>query len=307
MTTSSSESFASNGGPRIDVVVRTLALAARQRELMRALNSIQMLSGVNARAIVVVNGDRWHPPVLDMLRRRPGIFLHYLPEASAARAITAGRRVVTAPYFMFLDDDDELLAPGMQRLAAHLTNNSDWDVIITNGYFSSGGQRRPMYLDLHAHAVNPLRSLVGETWLCPGASIFRTESVAADSLNVNRDNQEWTNIAFLLAMTDLRIRFLDVPTVTYYDTKGSASKGLDHQEAALRLLEEMKSDPRVDAETLGAMERKYRNTLHILAHQYWRQGARRKAWRYHLRSMRPPFTFKYLLFSRKLLLPRRMP
>lgn len=307
MTASSDESFASNELPRIDVVVRTLALAARQQALKRALDSIQMLSAVDARPIVVVNGDRWHPPVLDMLQRRPGILLHHLPEASAARAITAGRRLVKAPYFMFLDDDDELLAPGLQRLAAHVTNDSDWDVVITNGYFSSGGQRRPMYLDLHAHADNPLRSLVGETWLCPGASLFRTESVSADALDVNRDHQEWTNIAFLLALTDLRIRFLDVPTVVYYDTEGSASKGLGHQEAALQLLEEMKADSRVDAETLAAMERKYRNTLHILANQYWRQGAHRKAWRYHLRSMRPPFTFKYLLFSRKLLLPRRMP
>jgi hypothetical protein len=142
---------------------------------------------------------------------------------------------------------------------------------------------------------------MAECWLSPGASIFKTDAIQAGSLNVRRDHQEWTKIAFLLAMERKRIRFLDIPTVTYSDTEGSASKSFVHQEEALYLLGEMKADPRVDKETLAVMERKYRNTLHVLANQYWRRGKLRKAWQYHLRSLRPPFTLKYLLFSRKLL------
>jgi glycosyltransferase involved in cell wall biosynthesis len=291
--------------PRIDVIMRTLADKARERNITRALDGIQSLSSVDARPVVVVNGDRYHPPLLQALRARSGMIVHYLSEASAVRARTEGRRLVTAPWFMFLDDDDELIASGMAQLAEHIVNHVDWDVLITNGYFSADGERRPMYLDLNIIAAHPLRSLVAEGWLCPGASVFRTASIDVDLLDVQHFHQEWTHIAFRLVMAKKRINFLDVPTGIYYDTEGSASKSHRHQEEAVRLLEEMMADPEVDPETLTVMKRKYRNMLHILAVQHWRRGHLRQAWRYHLRSMRWPFTFKYLLFSRKLLVPRR--
>jgi hypothetical protein len=294
-----------NGRPRVDVIIRTLALEARERELLRALDGIQNQSWLTARPIVVVNGERFHPPLVEALRQRPGVLFHYEREASAGHALAVGRTLVTAPHFMFLDDDDELVEHGLQRLARHLADNPDWDVLITNGYFSSNADLRPMYLDLATHAVHPLRSLLAECWLFPGASIFRTESISAQFLDVKRDYHEWTYIAFLLAVEGKRISFLDVATVTYYDTQESASKSFEYEEAALDLLDIMKADRRLDNKTLAIMERKYRNVLHTLASRCWRRGARRKAWHYHLRSMRPPFTFQYLLFSRKLLIPTR--
>ncbi len=297
--------YPENGRPRVDVVIRTLALEAREQELLRALDGIQNQPYLAARPIVVVNGDRYHPPLVEVLRKRPGIVFHYEREPSAGHALAVGRTLVTAPHFMFLDDDDELVEHGLQPLAQQLVENSGWDVLITNGYFSSNAQLRPMYLDLAALAAHPLRNLLAECWLCPGASIFKTESISAQFLNVERDYHEWTYIAFLLAVEGKRISFLDVPTVTYFNTENSASKSFEYEEAALDLLDTMKADDRVDNETLALMERKYRNVLHTLASKYWRRGARRKAWCYHLRSMRPPFTFKYLLFSRKLLISTR--
>ena len=294
-----------DGRRQLDVVVRTLAQESRQRELLRALDSIQGQASFAARPILVVNGNRYHPPLLEELRQRRGVLFHYLPEASAGRALAVGRELVTAPYFMFLDDDDELLGPGLERLAEHMSHDPDWDVIVTNGYGCSNGEMRPWVPDLMAHAIHPVRSLMAECWLSPGAAIFRSEAVSSAFLDVKRDYHEWTYIAFLLIMDGKRVRFLDVPTVTYYDTQHSASKSFAYEEAALELLDTMKAEPRLDGETLAIMEKKYRNTLHTLAFRYWRRGARRKAWRYHMRSMRPPFTMKYLLFSRKLLLPTR--
>lgn len=294
-----------DGRPRLDVVVRTLAQESRHRALLRALESIQGQASFAARPIVVVNGDRYHPPLLEELRQRQGVLFHYLPEASAGRALAVGRALVTAPYFMFLDDDDELLGPGLQRLAEDMSHDPDWDVIVTNGYGCSNGEMRPWVPDLMGHAIHPVRSLMAECWLSPGAAVFRSEAVSSAFLDVRRDYHEWTYIAFLLILDGKRVRFLDVPTVTYYDTQHSASKSFAYEEAALELLDTMKADPRLDSETLAIMEKKYRNTLHTLAFRYWRRGARRKAWHYHMRSMRPPFTIKYLLFSRKLLLPSR--
>lgn len=291
--------------PRIDVIVRTLLSKTREREIIRALDSIQNLSSMHARPIVVVNGDRYDPTLLKTLQRRQGVVLHFQADASAGRAIGTGRRLVTAPYFMFLDDDDQLVAAGMESFSKYILDHSDWDVLVTNGYFSRLGERRPMYLDLQSHAIHPLRSLLSESWVCAGATIFRSESISAAFLDMERNHQEWTFIAFRLVMEEKRIAFMDAPTVVYHDTGGSASKLIEHQEEALDLLEQMSAHPRVDRETRRLMERKYRNMLHVLALQHWQRGARRKAWIYHLRSMRQPFTFKYLLFSRKLLIPAR--
>lgn len=290
--------------PGIDIVIRTLALEERQDGLLRALDSIQSQMHLAARPIVVVNGERYHPPLVEALRQRPGVLFHYMPQASAGRALAVGRALVTAPYFMFLDDDDALVESGLQQLAEHISSHADWDVIITNGYDSTDGKLSPWVPDLLSHATHPARSLMAECWLSSGSGIFRTASISTRFLEINRDYHEWTYIAFLLMVEGKRVRFLDIPVVTYYHTKGSASKSFEYAEATVDLLEKMKSDSRVDGETRRLLERKYRNTLHCLALPYWRRGARLKAWRYHLRSMRPPFTLKYLLFSRKLLVPR---
>ncbi len=238
----SETSHSESDRPRVDVVIRTLALEVRERELLRALDGIQRQSHLNARPIVIVNGERYHPPLVNALRQRPGVLVHYEREASAGHALAVGRSLVTAPYFMFLDDDDELVEQGLQRLASHLAENLDWDVLITNGYFSSNAALRPMYLDLAAHAVHPLRGLFAECWLCPGASIFKTESISTQFLDVKRDYHEWTYIAFLLAVEGKRISFLDVATVTYHNTHESASKSFEYEEAALDLLDAMKGD-----------------------------------------------------------------
>lgn len=306
MSVFGSELPPASGKPRIDVIVRTQALKERAPALLHALDGIQALACAEAHPIIVVNGERFHAPLFEALRHRSGVLLHHVPIASAGNALTEGRRLVTAPYFMYLDDDDELLEPGMGQLVQQMGIRADWDVIVTNGYGRSKGVLSPWVPDLMSHALHPALSLVGECWLSPGASVFRSMSVPVTLLETGRDHHEWTYLAFLLVLEGKRIRFLDIPTVVYNDTAGSASKSFAHREAALRLLESMRADPRTDRETRAALERKYRNTLHTLAAACLRDGARRKAWRYHLRSLRPPFTFKYLLFSRKMFLhPRR--
>ena len=54
-------------------------------------------------------------------------------------------------------------------------------------------------------------------------------------------------------------------------------------------------------EVRAKADKKYHVALHILAAKCADEGDLRRAWRYHLASMRPPYTLDYLLFSRKLL------
>jgi len=288
----------------IDIVVRSLADAVRSKLLFRALDSIQNQAGINARPIVVVNGQRFDNRVIQALENNQGIKLHIQQEASAGLALDAGRLLVTAPYFAFLDDDDVFIGGALQEPLIWLENHSQCDVLITNKYIVKDDKKILEMPNLKDYAIDPALSLMDESWLTAGNGIFRTCSINSALLSVNRDNQEWTHIAFRLCVEGKHLHFMDVPTAIYYDTPGSLSKGLKHQEAALDLLQLIRHEYRADIQVRKRAEHKYRNTLHVLATSYWKHGRYGRAWRYHLASMRPPHTFKYLLFTRKMLWPR---
>lgn len=287
----------------VNVIVRTLANAARSEMLFRALDSIQGQVGVVARPIVVVNGIRYDPAILQMLERRADIRLQYLPQACAGLARDVGRSLVTAPYFAFLDDDDVVLEDSLLKPISWLEKYPDCDVVITNRYVIKGGERTIEMVDLVDHATHPALSLLDECWLSPGASFFRAATITQDLVNVGQPYQEWTALAFRLCAEGKRFHFMDVPTAIYNDTPESLSKVMEYHEAALDVLRIIRREIRVDAAVHNKARQKYGNTLHVLAMTHWKQGRYACAWRYHLASLRPPYTFKYLLFSRKLLWP----
>lgn len=293
------------GLPRVDVIVRTLADNARESQLFHALDSIQSQQGVSAQPIVVVNGERRNESTMVALRARPGIRLHHFPEASAGLAITKGRELVDAPYFMFLDDDDQLVPHALDEIVPHAEDDVDWDVLITNGRRRAPNNVCLLHEDLMSLGRNPLHGLLRENWLSPGTSLFRTASVSVELLDVGRSYHEWTHIAFRLVLTGKEIKFHDVMTAVINDSPKSLSKSLEYHEEGINLLGALRAHPGLDAEVRAALDNKYHNALHTLAAQYARVGAMRKAWRCHCSSLRPPHTFKYLLFSRKLLFPKR--
>jgi len=288
----------------IDIVVRTLADTGRSKLLFRALDSIQNQAGITVRPIVVVNGQRFDRKVIQALENRQGIKLHYQQKASASLALDAGRRLVTAPYFAFLDDDDALIEGALLKPLTWLVANPQCDVLITNRYIIKEGHQVIEVTHLTGHASQPALSLLDENWLSPGASFFRTQSIPSALVSVNWDYQEWTHIAFRLCAEKKSLHFMDVPTAIYYDTANSMSKTMEMQEAALKLLQLMRHEHSVDLQVRQRAEHKYRNTLHTLAFSYWKLGRYGRAWCYHLACMRPPHTFKYLLFTRKMLWPR---
>lgn len=287
----------------LDVIVRTLADAARSKLLFRALESIQGQRGITARPIVIVNGQRFSDETLDALRRRPGIILHQEPQASMRVARAAGRKLVTAPFFAYLDDDDELIADALAAPLEWLESHPACDVLVNNGYFVSldGAERESTHIA--AHVDDPAMGLLDECWLSPGASLFRTASIPAEILNADWSHLEWTHLAFKLCAEHKRLQFMDVKTVRYNDTPGSMSKQVCHRETALDLLRAVRCDTRLPVEVRRKADRKYLRTLHNLVMTYWEQGNHARAWRCHLQSLRPPNTLKYLLFSRKLLWP----
>lgn len=291
--------------PLLDVIVRTLAEPQRSRSLFRALDSIQNESGVTARPIVVVNGQRFDDATLQALKRRSGVLLHQEQIASTGRSLVAGRNLVSAPFFTYLDDDDELIAGSLAEPLQWLNSHPDCDVLISNGYFVKDGAVLRELTRIPNHARRPTMGLFDECWLTPGACFFRTETIPCRMLSPHWNNMEWTQLAFELCAERKRLHFMNVPTMYYHDTPGSMSKGPRHHEAARDLLVLLRQDTRLDTDVRRAADRKYLRVLHNLAMTYWREGRHFRAWRCHLGSLRPPYTLKYLLFTRKLMWPFR--
>lgn len=293
--------------PSIDIVVRTKADAARSSLLFRALDSIQGQRGVNARPIVVVNGTNVDAATLAVLETRPGIFLHREQQASAGLAMAVGRSQVTAPYFTFLDDDDELIPDSLCEPLSWIEEHDECDVLISNGYIvkPDGSRNELIHIAGHARLAHPALGLLTDGWLVPGAFICRSAAAPKRMLGAGWSNMEWTRLAFELCAEHKRLHFMDVPTVLYHDTAGSLSKQTRHQEAQLELMAQVRCDVRLDTETRRAAARKYLRTLHHLAIKYRTEGRYFRAWRYHLGSLRLPYTFRYLFVTRKLILPIR--
>lgn len=289
--------------PVLDVIVRTLADAARTHQLFRALDSIQGQAGVRARPIVVVNGQNFLPATLAALQQRAGVVVHQEATASAAVARAAGRRCVQAPFFMYLDDDDELVADSLLAPLQWLQAHADCDVLATAGAFVRPDGSLQKSTHVARHVARPDLGLLEECWLAPGATFFRSASVSTGMVDAPWSYLEWTWLAFELCARNCCIRFLDADTVRYHDTPGSMSKHLGYHRAELDLLRSVRRDMRLAADVRRAASGKYFRTLHNLSLQQWREGRHVQAWRYHLCSLTPPHTFQYLLFSRKLLWP----
>jgi hypothetical protein len=289
----------------LDVVVRTLADRQRSSSLFHALDSIQHQQGMIARPIVVVNGRQFDARVMDALRARHGILLHYEPKASTGIAVLAGRKLVTAPCFAYLDDDDELIDESLRVPMEWLDRNPRDDAIITNGYFVRPTGRLEPSSHLTLHMADPALGLLSECWLSPGAFIFRTASIREDMMGADWNQMEWSKLAFELCARHAHIHFMDAPTVRYNDTPGSMSKGFVYREANLRLLRSVRSDNRLPKSVRRGAARKYLRSQHDLIIPYLAANKRKNAWQCHTSSLRPPYTFKYLLFTRKLLWSRR--
>ncbi len=290
----------------VDVIVRTLADARRSDLLFRALDSIRSQKGVEARPIVVVNGDRGDPRTLELLKNRSEVLLHRVVQASAGIAKVEGRRLVTADFFAYLDDDDELIPDSLREPLDWLESHPDCDVVISNGYFvkADGKLSELIHIADHLKTGDPALSLLEDSWLQPGAFVCRTKSIPPDMMSGDWSYMEWTRLAYEICAANKRLHFMDVPTVLYHDTPGSMSKQLQQDKAALELMRSIRTDSRASRKVRARANSKYHNILHVLAMVSLMRGDPWRAWLYHLASMQPPHTFKYLLFSRKLLWPK---
>jgi hypothetical protein len=285
-------------GERIDVIVRTTCEGSRRKSLQRAVASVVSQRGVAARPVVVVVGPR--PEALPKLASRNGIRVHRIgAEASPGRALTIARGLIDAPFFAFLDDDDELLPDALAARVAILRAEPQVQVVVTTGYVARGNRRCLHIGDIARHQDDPLRGIVERCWLASCGGLFRTDAVPPALFDALPDLCEWTCVAYRLAVNSCEIRFVDRPTYVVHDSAGSLSKSDAFVEASLGVLDTMRS-ARLPAADRKRLAQKHRAALHEAAERCRRAGKVSEAWRYHLRSMQPPGTLRYAAYTRKL-------
>jgi len=233
------------------------------------------------------------------LASQPDVQVHIVGEqASPGCALRIGRRIVNSDFYAFLDDDDELLPHALSTGLELLQAEPAVDLVVTTGYWMSNGEPQIHIPDIGRHQDDAVDGIIERCWLYPGGGVFRASTICAKYFEDLPDFCEWTYLAFKLALDGRNIRFLDVPTYAAYDTPGSASKSQDFPEAVIEVLGRIRGFA-LPVPTRNRLEEKYRAALHNAADHYRRAKQLGKAWRFHLMSLKPPFTLRYVAYTRK--------
>ena len=202
------------------VIIPTLAVTERSESLRRAIESLRTEKNPPA-IIVIVNGARFDPRVVCELSSLAYVKLLQIPNPSLPAALLEGRRLVSTPFFSFLDDDDEYLPGAISTRLQILDSFPEADFVVSNGLRNSHGvDKLALTFDQHTF-TDPLGALFSSNWLASCGGLFRTSSVSTDLFENIPSYLEWTWLAFHLISTNKKVAFLDEPTFRIHETPDS--------------------------------------------------------------------------------------
>ena len=285
--------------PQITAIVPSLCEASRRASLMRAISSLLEQSGASVTPLVVVNGNRYDPGLLEELNKRDDLNVLYREKGNLPAAVRAGREHVSTPYFCFLDDDDEYLPGALSTRLAPMLRDSSVDVVVTNGYRSSDGKDTIVVSDFSIAQHAPLEGLLIQNWLASCGGLYRTAAVPPSMFDPDFRYLEWTLTAFKLAL-EYNVVLLDTPTYRIFDSPQSLSKDPAYRFAGVKLIDRI-----LEFDMAPSVKRKLRikkgRSLHGLSDHFLHQGDPTRAWKYHLASMTTPGgALQYGAYTRKL-------
>ena len=282
----------------VSVIIPTTASAQRAPLLSRAI--LSLLNGQDEMVvpIIVVNGSRYVPEVLESLRRRSDIRLMYLDEGSATGARLAGREAVDTEFFGMLDDDDEYLPRAVKIRLGPLLGDETTDVVVTNGYRRENDQDVIVFTKFSTFKTDPLGHLMDYPWLTSCGGLYRTESIGLSYFEVP-PYMEITYMAMKLALSR-KLVFLDMPTYRVHDNSPESLSATEYyirgEPEAIRQI--LALDP--PAHIKRRLASKYSASLHDLSDFERSNGNYLAAWRYHFRSLLSLDGIRYVFYTRHL-------
>jgi len=288
---------------KVTVIIPTLCETSRKDGLLAAIDSIREQQDVQADILVVVNGKRFDPALMNELKARPDIQVKYQEEGSLPKALARGRSEVKTDYFCFLDDDDRLLPHSIALRLNTLEQNQNIDLAVTNGY--NLYQQRQEIRVKHGNSINesPLMAMVKGNWLASCGGLFRTSTVSSTYFENLIKYYEWTLIGFRICL-ERKVAFIDQPTFVINDTPNSLSKSSEFVLSDEKVIELMLQYD-IPNEIRKALKQKLTGTLHSISDHLRMSGQIKRAWHYHIKTLLSPGGFIYLPYTRRLLFPAR--
>jgi hypothetical protein len=284
------------------VVIASVCSDARGELLKRACESVRAMAGEHGdySIIVVANGARVSPNVLDWLEQRPDVRVIRLRTGSYPLARRVGAEMADCEFLAFLDDDDELMPDTLAPKIAHFRQHPEVDVLVTDGLRVNGSTTTRIFPPPEARSTDPVETMMRAGWgAC--ALTLRAQNIDLSAFDAQFRQLEWTLTTLELARRH-RFGFLDEPTYRYYETTpDSLSKSIEHTLAApemWRRLSQGYAGTRYDQ----AVRRRYGRECHNVSFVYAQQGRMRDAWRLHVESLRSPGGAAFVPFSATLLL-----
>jgi glycosyltransferase involved in cell wall biosynthesis len=290
----------------IDVIIPTICDQQRGPLLMRAIAHVLSQEGVAARPIVVVNGGRVDPGTFAALEARRDVHLIRIEKGNLFLARRTGFEAVRSEFFAIHDDDDILLPGALARRLKAFRDDPGVDWVASDGIFVWPDREVPYIPSVEAVRRDPFGTLLDHCWLCSAGNLFRTAAIPAGVFD-GVPSMDITYIALRLLAEGKKLALIDEPTFKYFYYPNSLSKQDYYNLAAPEAIRTMMALP-VPAWVRRGLAGKYRRAMHDVAGHAWMRGALREAWLAHLRSIAGfPEFFRFLSFTRKLLLPAGRP
>jgi glycosyltransferase involved in cell wall biosynthesis len=162
----------------------TVVIPTRNRRalLAEAVDSALQQHGVTVDVVVI--DDASSDGTEDWLRQHPDPRLRSVrfdPPRERTAARNAGLALATAPYVMFLDDDDLIAADGLARLADALDRHAAAPVAA--GTYATFGTHGPLETPRQqpngwfVHRRRMFREILWGWYLLPGAGLWRAEEL----------------------------------------------------------------------------------------------------------------------------------
>lgn len=283
------------------VVIASLCDDARSELLKRACESVRaMADGLDYSILVVANGPRVSPSVLDWLAKRSDVCVIRLRTGSHPLARRVGAEMADCEFVAFLDDDDELMPATLARKIDHFRRHPEIDVLVTDGLRINGSTETRIFPPPEARSSDLVETMMRTGWgAC--ALTLRTRTVDLSAFDTETRHLEWTLTTLRLA-SRYRFGFLDEPTYRYYeDTPNSLSKSSEHSLAAPEVWRQL-SRCYAGTPYEDTVQRRLGRACHGASWEHARRGNLREAWQLHFEALKSRGGIAVLPFSGRLLL-----
>jgi glycosyltransferase involved in cell wall biosynthesis len=285
----------------ISVIIPTTCETSRAGLLERALGSVLSQRDTQFETIVVVNGDRFDPRLLEKMKADPRLRILQLAEGNVSRARFAGTKCAQGDLFCFLDDDDELLPEALKIRVDYMDSHPGADALVTNGLICERDEF-PL-VDPHTRELinaNVGASILHKNWFASPSSTFRKKTIPSSLLDFEYAFFEWTYLFFTILAAGKSIRFLDTLTYRKYeDNPLSVSKTKAYFIAYPDFLHSLMKLP-LEASVRRELQKKYLAALNSNSGFNLEHGRILPAAIFHFQCLKHG-GWRYVPYSRKIL------